>query len=179
MAGIEHHEGGRIELDGPLSPNCLIWKNEVLNDKRVEKEDNWIGDCEIKFYLGGKPIILHNDTTIDDHSNSLDEYELKLNKIKNMFMDVYEHYTNNPEESYLTRDFLNPYETVSTRLFGGTLLIHYSARWKLFTVDLCDCSNKTRKTYNHKSYGELINDICDFIEAALADVKIMRGKLNK
>lgn len=175
---MEHKTVNRILIGDDESPDMLITTNLIIDDQVTEGQHKYKGDCEIRFYLGGRPVILHNDTTSDDNVRSMREYKQKLCRIRDMTKEVLEWMLEKPTEGFLLREFLNPFEAASERLFGGTLLIHYSARFKMVTYDICDCSNKLRRSYSEKKYPEFANHVINIINESLADIDILEGKLN-
>lgn len=166
----------RVMLGDESDPACLIFTNLEI-DAFDEKEKSYpIADCEIKLYHGNRPIILHNDTSQEDNAKSVKEYLDKLTMIKTMVNNVYQHSIDNPTENYLERAFLNP-PTDNTRVFGGTLIVHYLASFKIFTVDICDCNNKSRKSYNPGSMKNYTEKLTQFLTSAIEDVKVLEQKL--
>lgn len=174
---MEHKTINRVLIGDDLSPDMIITNNTVINDA-VDNKPIWKGDCEIRFYLGGRPVILHNDTSSDDNKGSLKEYKRKLERIRDMTAEVLAWSKEKPSEGFLLREFLNPFDTAQQRLFGGTLMIHYSPYFKLVTFDIADCSNKLRRSYNDKNFPQFANHVINIINESLADIEILEGKLN-
>lgn len=166
---------GRIMLGGDECPEMIIYVNAIFADGPTLPP---FGDCEIRFYLGGRPILLHNDTSDLDPIVSIDQYIDKLNKIKSTIVGVYKHAIKHPNTNYLIREFLNPPQP-DTRLFGGTLLGHFHAKYKVFTLDICDCSNKSRKTFKHYEMDNFCNKLTEIIDESLISVREVREKLNE
>lgn len=170
-SAIKYQKSNRVMLGDITSPEMLIYTNIAMdeifgegNKKRV------VGDCEVKFYLGGRPIILHSDTSDEDTLNTMKEYRGKLEKIKSMVVNTVEASRERPTESYLERDFLNPHKEAG-RLFGGTMLMHYSGHFKIFTLDLCDCNNKIRKSFTIKKMDDFFDKFIGFMDEAIDDLQ--------
>ena len=161
-----------------MSPDMIITTNVIINDAIHEEKKVYKGDCEIRLYLGGRPVILHNDTSSADNQRSLNEFKHKLERIRDMTAEVLAWAKEKPSEGFLLREFLNPFDAVAERLFGGTLLIHYSARFKNITYDVCDCTNKLRRSYKLEHYEQFTNHMVSIINESLADIAILEGKLN-
>lgn len=160
-------------LGGITSPEMIIYNNVLMDD---ESSVPPFGDCSIGLYLGGRPITLHNDTSDLEPIPSIDQYIDKLNQIKRLVNDVYQNSLDHPDTNYLVREFLNP-PIPDTRLFGGTLLGHFHAKYKMFTLDFCDCSNKSRKTFNNDSMKPFVEKLTSIIDESLESVIEIRGML--
>lgn len=167
----------RIMLGDISCPEMLIYNNILMVSMDDEEQKKMVGDCEIQFYLGGKPITLHNDMSEEDSKLSLDHYIWKLNKIRDMVSGVLAASKEKPDESYLDRAFLNQHQTAG-RLFGGTLLVHYHAGFKMFTLDLCDCNNKTRKSFTLTTMEDFAAKLVDFINESLVSVNEVKDNVS-
>lgn len=168
---IKYEKSNRVMLGDIKSPEMLIYTNIAMRDIVGDgNKEVIVGDCEVKLYLGGRPIILHNDTGDEDPLRSMREYRDKLNKMRSMVSNTLEAAKDNPDESYIERDFLNT-ATDKNRLFGGTMLIHYSGRFKIFTLDICDCNNKSRKSFTLPKMDDFAGKFIGFLDEALGDLK--------
>lgn len=175
---MEHKTVKRVMLGDVSSAEMIITKNEIIDDMETEGVHKYKGDCEIKFYFGTRPVILHNDTTTDDVKESLDAYASKLLLILDMALEVNREMGNHPDKAFLVRNFLNEY-SLEDRLFGGTLLILYSPRYKMVTFDISDCSNKLRKTFSPDNFNIFIKHLSEAIRESLYDIGLLREKLGK
>lgn len=174
-----YHRAGRVMLGGQTSADCIIYKHVVSTFN--EMKDNAfvpMPDCEIRFHLGTRPVILHNNTSDDDTVQSMDEYEGKLRKIREMVQSMVEHLNTKAGESFLLRDFLNPART-DCRLFGGTLLIHYSFKWKNITFDISDCSVKNRKSWGKDEFLEFAGNLTGLIDEALSTIPEIKQEIER
>lgn len=175
---MEYRKTKRVMLGDECSADAITTSNCIIDDMAEEDKHNYKGDCEIRFYLGGRPVILHNDTTIDDNESSLSEYYNKLNRIMEMSLEVCAEMEYNPDENFLVREFLNP-AGLGDRLFGGSLLILYSARYKQVTFDITDCTNKLRKSFKPDQFITFTNTLADVIRNAMVEVLEIKEMLNE
>lgn len=175
---MEHDTVNRVLIGDDMSPDMIITNNVIMDDAVEENKHIWKADCEIRFYLGGRPVILHNDTSSPDNKKSLNEFKHKLERIRDMTAEVLAWSKEKPSEGFLLREFLNPFDIAQQRLFGGTLMIHYSPLFKVVTFDIADCSNKLRRSYGEKFFPQFANHVIDIINESLADITVLEGKLN-
>lgn len=175
---MEHKTVNRVLIGDDMSPDMIIVNNVIIDDAVEENKHIWKGDCEIRFYLGGRPVILHNDTCSPDNKKSLNEFKRKLGLIKSMTAEVLAWSKEKPSEGFLLREFLNTFDTAQERLFGGSLMIHYSPRFKIVTFDITDCTNKLRRSYGEKFFPQFANHVINIIDESLADITVLEGKLN-
>ncbi len=174
---MEYKKTNRVMIGEDNCADCITTTSMIIDDSIIEEKKIYKGDCEIRFYLGGRPVILHNDTTTSDNVTSLNEYVNKLNRIMEMSLEICAEMDYDPDETFLVRDFLNPFST-QDRLFGGTLLILYSARYKQVTFDISDCSNKLRRTFKPDQFKEFTNKLCEIIRENIGEVWDIKEKLN-
>lgn len=175
---MEHKTVNRVLIGDNESPDMIITTNLIIDDAVEENKHIWKADCEIRFYLGGRPVILHNDTTSSDNKKSLNEFKRKLTLIRSMTAEVLAWSKEKPSEGFLLREFLNPFDTAQQRLFGGTLMIHYSPKFKIVTFDITDCTNKLRRSYTEKTFPQFANHVIGIIDTSLADIANLERKLH-
>lgn len=173
---MDYKKTNRVMLGDESCADAITTTSVIFNDAICEETPIYKGDCEIRFYLGGRPVILHNDTTISDNIKSLNEYHAKLNRIMEMSLEVCTQMECDPDETFLVREFLNPFE-LTDRLFGGTLLIMYSARYKQVTFDIADCSNKLRRTFKPNDFKEFTQKLCEAISRALGEITEIKKEI--
>lgn len=168
----------RIMLGGENSADCILFNHTWISVGSPDGEGDYqqIPDCELRFHLGTRPVILHNNTSDCEVDLSLKEYVDKLELIAKMVKQLLKHFEEKPEENFLIRDFLNPYKTEG-RLFGGTMLLHYNHKYKSVTFDICDCSVKNRKAFSKESFGFFADRLLYLIEQAVHHVAEIRKEL--
>ncbi|AEV89733.1 hypothetical protein OBP_296 [Pseudomonas phage OBP] len=175
---MEYKKTNRVMLGDDNTVDAITTSSEIINDSIEEDKPIYKGDCEIRFYLGGRPVILHNDTTTSDNITSLNEYINKLNRIMEMSLEVCAEMDYNPDETFLVREFLNPF-VPTDRLFGGTLLILYGARYKQVTFDIADCSNKLRRTFKPDQFRVFTQKLCEAIRNAIGECWDIKDLINE
>lgn len=175
---MNYSKTNRVMIGDEFTADAITTFNSIIDDSIIEGSPIYKGDCEIRFYLGGRPVILHNDTAGDDNVTSLSDYADKLNRIMNMVLEVCSEMEQKPDESFLTREFLNPF-VLTDRLQGGTLLVLYSARYKQVTFDIADCSNKLRKTFKPDGFNKFTQKLCEVIREAINQVKEIEVLINE
>ncbi|EBY9763874.1 hypothetical protein D5W64_12245 [Salmonella enterica subsp. enterica serovar Saintpaul] len=165
----------RIMLGGESNADCILFNHTYISGTTQDVDGNYpeIPDCEIRFHLGTRPVILHNNTSDCPIDLSLTEYVGKLELIANMVNQLLTHMEENPTENFLVREFLNPYKTEG-RLFGGTLLLHYSYKYKNITLDIADCSVKNRKAFSKEQFLSFADKLLYLIEQAVHHVQEIR-----
>lgn len=163
----------RFMIGSEEETHSLIWVNTcALSD---ETSGTMQGDCSINISIGGKPICLHNDMNIDKPIESMQLYVKKLEILQSMVSEMVAKSQTHPNETFINREFLNPIN-LGDRLFGGAIQVMYSASHKMYTIDICDCSNKTRRSYNTKTMEEFMESWVTFIDSALEDLIVMDKK---
>ena len=59
---MEHKTTNRVLIGDDMSPDMIITNNVIIDDAVEENKHIWKGDCEIRFYLGGRPVILQRSS---------------------------------------------------------------------------------------------------------------------
>lgn len=171
-----YESGKRHLLGDDLSSQMAIYKTKVF-ETDLEQPNGLIQldvmiDASIKLHLSEstRPIVLHKHSLHSDYWRSLSDYKLKVAKVRDMFERVMEHIGSMPDKSLIVRDFLNP-ARLDEPLAGGTLLIKFDSICKTVTVDLSDCYNKFRSSYETVGYCKLATELITFLNEALDDLE--------
>ena len=165
-------------LGGENSADCILFNHTWISVGVPDVNGDYpqIPDCEVRFHLGTRPVTLHNNTSDMAVDQSLAEYVGKLELIASMVKQVSDHIKEKPKEPFLVRDFLNPFR-LEGRLFGGTLLIHYTAKYKSVTFDIADCSVKNRKSFGVENFIMFGDKLLYLIEQAIDHVNEIRKEM--